>query len=88
MKDFSNSKKALSYLLMIVQKYMLFPSVVEKWSIIIDCREFPKGFSFSPADLLYLIEDLAQNFVYRLEKLFLIEPTYEIHTFVQNLKGF
>lgn len=86
-KDFSSSKKALIYLLLIVEKYMLFPSVIENWVVIIDCREFPKGFAFSPSDLLFLVEELAQYFPFRLERLFMIEPTFEIMSFLKCLKG-
>ena len=66
---------------------MFFPSLIEKWVILIDCRDFPKGMSFTSDDLLYLLSDLAEHFIFTLEKLYIIEPTYEILTFLQGLKG-
>ncbi len=67
---------------------MFFPSLIEKWVLIIDCREFPKGMSFSYDDLLYLIEDISQHFVFCLAKLFIIEPNFEILTFYKGIQGF
>lgn len=87
MKDFSNCKNALTYLFGIVEKYMFFPSLIEKWFVIVDSRDFPKGLGFSKEDVFFLIQDLAKHFVFCLERLAIIEPTYEIMGFIQAINS-
>ena len=67
---------------------MFFPSIIEKWTVIIDCREFPKSVIFAKDDLLFLLDDLAEHFVFCLEKILLIEPTYDIIVFLRSIQGY
>lgn len=75
-------------LLYIVEKYMFFPGFVEKWTVLVDCRDFPKNFAFDAEDLAYFLKEFAEMFPFSLEKLFVVEPTFEILEFLKRFEGF